>query len=229
MSAPQRGSEVSDRPVLYSFRRCPYAMRARMALLVSGTACYIREVKLSRKPDELIAASPKGTVPVLVHADGGVIDESLEIMRWSLGRNDPEGWLGRDDPPLIEAIDGPFKTHLNCYKYPERYASDPAEHRAAGLALLGALEARLASGANLCGGGRGITDAAIFPFVRQFAETDRSWFDLQPLPRLQAWLRDHSASALFAAVMVRLHPWRPSDAPREFPADQPNVAENSVS
>jgi glutathione S-transferase len=210
---------VSDRPVLYSFRRCPYAMRARMALVISGTACHIREVKLSRKPEQLIAASPKGTVPVLVHADGGVIEESLEIMRWSLGQNDPEGWLERDDPTLIEAIDGPFKTHLDRYKYPERHASDPAENRAAGLALLGVLEVRLAAGANLCGDGRGIADAAIFPFVRQFAETDRAWFDVQPLPRLQAWLRCHTASPLFGAIMVRLEPWRPDDAPLGFPAD----------
>jgi glutathione S-transferase len=219
MSAPQRASDVSDRPVLYSFRRCPYAMRARLALLVSDTACHIREVKLSRKPAELIAASPKGTVPVLVHADGGVIEESLEIMRWSLERNDPEGWLERDDRALIETIDGSFKTHLDRYKYPERYASDPAAHRAAGLSLLGTLEVRLAAGANLCGDKRGITDTAIFPFVRQFAETDRAWFDAQPLPRLQAWLRGHTASALFGAIMVRLAPWRPDDAPIGFPAD----------
>lgn len=210
---------MNDRPVLYSFRRCPYAMRARMALLVSGTACRIREVKLSRKPEELIAASPKGTVPVLVRADGEVIEESLEIMRWSLGRNDPEGWLEREDPALVETIDGPFKTHLDRYKYPDRHASDPAEHRAAGLALLQALEARLAGAANLCGEARGITDAAIFPFVRQFAATDRAWFDAQPLPRLRAWLGRHMASALFGAAMVRLEPWRPGDAPVGFPAD----------
>lgn len=219
MSAPQRPSDVSDRPVLYSFRRCPYAMRARMALLVSGTACHIREVKLSRKPEELIAASPKGTVPVLVHADGGVIEESLEIMRWSLERNDPEGWLEREDPALIETVDGRFKGHLDRYKYPDRHASDPTEHRAAGLELLRVLEMRLAANANLCGEKRGITDAAIFPFVRQFAETDRAWFDVQPLPRLQAWLHGHTTSALFGAIMIRLAPWRPDDAPVAFPAD----------
>ena len=218
MSALHRLSDVNDRPVLYSFRRCPYAMRARMALLVSGTVCHIREVKLSHKPEELIAASPKGTVPVLAEVGGRVIEESLEIMRWSLQLSDPEGWLARDDPALIEMIDGPFKTHLDRYKYPERHASAPAEHRAAGLALLEGLEMRLAAGFNLCGDARGVTDAAIFPFVRQFAETDRAWFDVQPLPRLQAWLRSHTASALFGAVMVRLAPWRRDDAPIEFPA-----------
>lgn len=194
-------------------------MRARMALMISGTACHIREVKLSRKPEELIAASPKATVPVIVHADGSVIEESTEIMRWSLERNDPEGWMDREDRALIEANDGPFKHHLDRYKYPERHISNPAEHRAAGLALLWALEARLSTQSNLCGDRRGITDAAIFPFVRQFAEIDRSWFDAQPLPSLQAWLRGHLASALFGAIMVRLEPWRPGDAPLAFPAD----------
>lgn len=206
------------RPILYSFRRCPYAMRARMALVVSGTTCHIREVKLSRKPAELIAASPKGTVPVLVQPDGEVIAESLEIMRWALGRNDPEGWLQRDAPALIEANDGPFKHHLDRYKYPDRHASDPVEHRQAGLELLANLEERLAEQSNLCGDERGIADIAIFPFVRQFAETDRGWFDAQPLPRLQAWLGRHLASELFATVMVRLQPWQPDDPPVEFPA-----------
>ena len=212
---------MSDRPILYSFRRCPYAMRARMALLVSGTICIIREVKLSQKPEALIAASPKATVPVIVLPDGGVIEESLAVMRWALARNDPEDWLAREDRALIEANDGPFKHHLDRYKYPERHASDPAEHRAAGLALLAVLEARLAGRRNLCGDARGITDVAIFPFVRQFAETDRAWFDVQPFPRLQAWLRHHLQSSLFTDIMVRLDPWRPGDAPLQFPMGVP--------
>jgi glutathione S-transferase len=194
-------------------------MRARMALTVSGTACIIREVKLSRKPAELIAASPKATVPVIVRNDGDVIDESLDIMRWALGRNDPEGWLEREDRSLIEANDGPFKHHLDRYKYPDRHASDRGEYREAGVELLGVLEARLASQDNLCGDERGITDAAIFPFVRQFAETDRAWFDAQPLLRVQAWLRRHLASELFGTIMIRLEPWQPGDAPLAFPAD----------
>ncbi|WP_242443595.1 glutathione S-transferase [Sphingobium sp. LB126] len=208
---------MRDRPILYSFRRCPYAMRARMALLVSGTACHIREG--SRKPAELIAASPKATVPVIVQTDGRVIEESLAIMRWALARNDPEGWLEREDRTLIEANDGSFKHHLDRYKYPERHASDPAEHRAAGLAMLQLLEARLVARGSLCGDRRGITDIAIFPFVRQFAETDRAWFDMQPLPGLQAWLRDHLQSVLFGAIMVRLEAWQARDAPRGFPGD----------
>ncbi len=138
-------------------------------------------------------------------------------MRWSLARNDPEGWLEREDRALIEANDGPFKHHLDRYKYPDRHASDPAEHRAAGLAMLLLLELRLAKRRNLCGDRRGITDIAIFPFVRQFAETDRAWFDIQPLPGVQAWLRDHLQSDLFDAIMARLYPWQPGDAPIDFP------------
>lgn len=194
-------------------------MRARLALLVSGTVCRIREVKLSAKPAEMIAASPKATVPVIVLGDGAVIAESLEIMSWALGRNDPAGWLAREDDGLIEANDGPFKYHLDRYKYPERHASDPAEHRAAGLDHLRVLDDRLAARANLCGDEMGITDAAIFPFVRQFAETDRPWFDAQPVPRLRAWLDRHLASDMFAAIMVRLAPWRAGDPPLAFPAE----------
>jgi glutathione S-transferase len=193
-------------------------MRARLALLVSGTVCEIREVKLSQKPAEMIVASPKATVPVIVRPDGGVIEESLDIMRWALHRNDPEGWLEREDSDLIKANDGPFKHHLDRYKYPDRHASSPAEHRAAGLELLSVLEDRLTSQANLCGDERGITDAAIFPFVRQFAQTDRSWFDAQPLPHLQEWLERHLSSPLFGACMVRLEPWRSDHVPVKFPA-----------
>lgn len=204
------------RPILYSFRRCPYAMRARLALIASGSTCEIREVKLSAKPAELIAASPKATVPVLVLPEGRVIDESLDVMRWALERHDPDHWLDREDGALIATNDGPFKAHLDRYKYPERHASDPTEHRTAGLDILSALEARLTANANLCGAEIGLTDAAILPFVRQFAATDRSWFEAQPLPQVQAWLARFLVSALFAAAMVRLAPWRPGDAPTLF-------------
>jgi len=207
------------RPILYSFRRCPYAMRARLALLASGTMCELREVKLADKPAEMIAASGKATVPVMVLPDGSVLDESLDIMRWALERNDPERWRDRDDGALIAANDGPFKHHLDRYKYPDRHGSDAAEHRAEGLTLLAGLEARLAGHANLCGEARGLTDAAIMPFVRQFAETDRAWFDAQPLPGLHAWLARHITSPLFAAAMIRLAPWRPDDRPIWFPDD----------
>jgi glutathione S-transferase len=183
-------------------------MRARMALTVSGIGCEIREVKLRDKPAEMLAASPKATVPVLV-LPGGVIDESLDIMRWALGRNDPERWLEGDDAALIAANDGAFKYHLDRYKYPERHRADPVEHRGLGLAMLAELEARLARGKYLCGDRRSLTDAAIMPFVRQFAAVDRDWFDAQPLPRVQRWLAVQLASDLFAAIMIARPTWRP--------------------
>lgn len=193
-------------PILYSFRRCPYAMRARMALIASEIACEIREVKLRDKPEAMLIASPKGTVPVLVLPDDKVIDESIDIMRWALAQNDPEDWLAGDDVALIATNDGVFKHHLDRYKYADRHAADPAEHRAMGLAILRDLEARLTAG-YLCGDSRSLADIAIMPFVRQFAETDRTWFDAQALPRLQRWLADLRASSLFEAAMVRREPW----------------------
>ncbi len=200
-------------PVLYSFRRCPYAMRARMALAVSGTRFELREVKLSAKPQAMLAASPKGTVPVLVLPGGDVLDESLDIMRWALAKRDPEGWLARDDADLIAINDGPFKRDLDCYKYPERHGADASAHREGGLTFLRDLDLRLAGAGQLCGAARGLTDAAIMPFVRQFASVDREWFSALPLPHLQGWLAGHLASALFDAIMVRAAPWSPEDTP----------------
>jgi glutathione S-transferase len=189
-------------PTLYSFRRCPYAMRARMALLISESRFTTVEVRLSAKPPELIAASPKATVPVLVLPDGSVIDESLDIMHWALARHDPENWLTAWDRALIAANDGAFKHHLDRYKYPQRHGSDSRQHRDAGLALLAGLEPRLASAPQLGGTRRGFTDIALFPFVRQFAATDPAWFAAQRLPALQAWLAGHLASPLFAMAMA---------------------------
>jgi glutathione S-transferase len=204
---------MTNPPILYSFRRCPYAMRARMALLVSGQAVEIREVVLRNKPAELIAASPKATVPVLVLGNGDVIDQSLDIMRWALRRNDPEGWLDGDDQVLIADNDGPFKHHLDRYKYPERHGSDLLVHREAALLILSGLEERLNGRTNLYRDSRTLTDMAIFPFVRQFAATDRDWFDAQALPRLREWLTRHENSPLFETAMVRLEPWQVGNAP----------------
>ncbi|KQM23953.1 MULTISPECIES: glutathione S-transferase [unclassified Sphingomonas] len=200
-------------PVLYSFRRCPYAMRARLALAVSGVRHELREVRLSAKPDAMLAISPKGTVPVLQTADGAVIDQSLAIMRWALSRRDPDDWLARDDPALIASNDGSFKHHLDRYKYPDRHGSNAAEHRHCGLLFLQELDARLASTGQLAGIGMGIADAAILPFVRQFAAVDREWFDTQPLPHLHAWLAAHLASDLFRQIMYRAAPWCPGERP----------------
>ena len=199
--------------VLYSFRRCPYAMRARLALSSSGTRYELREVRLSDKPAELLSASPKGTVPVLQTADGRVIEESLAIMRWALDAQDPEGWLTRDDPALIAINDGMFKHHLDRYKYPDRHSSDPDRHRDSGLRFLQDLDARIAVGGQVCGEVQGLADAAIMPFVRQFAGVDRDWFEAQPLPCLKGWLADHLASDLFGSIMHRAAPWRQGDRP----------------
>jgi len=204
-------------PLLYSFRRCPYAMRARLALAISGTLCELREVKLSAKPEALLAASPKGTVPVLVLPEGGVIAESLDIMRWALAGRDPEGWLARDDTTLVARNDGAFKHDLDRYKYPERHGSDAVAHRELGMAFLRELEGRLAHAGQLCGATRGLTDAAIMPFVRQFAAVDPAWFAAQRLPQVQRWLAEHLASVLYEKIMLRLVPWAPGDAPIMFP------------
>ncbi len=198
--------------VLYSFRRCPYAIRARLALAVSGTRCALREVKLSAKPRAMLDASPKGTVPVLVLPDGTVIDESLDIMRWALEKHDPENWLARDDAALIAANDTAFKHDLDRYKYPDRHGADALEHRDKGLEFLRVLDDRLALAGQLCGQTRGLADAAIMPFVRQFAAVDREWFDALPLHHLDVWLAGHLDSDLFDAVMMRVKPWSPGDA-----------------
>jgi len=205
-------------PILYSFRRCPFAMRARLALAVAGGRVELREILLRAKPAAMLEASPKATVPVLVLPDGQVIDESIDIMRWALGRSDPEGWLARDDAALIATNDGAFKQHLDAYKYPNRHDGDAIAHREAGLAFLRVLDARLVPGGQLCGSARGLADAAIMPFVRQFAAVDPDWFAALPLPALQNWLAGHIASPLFEAIMLRLTPWKPDDAAVIFPS-----------
>ena len=221
---------MSDAPILYSFRRCPYAMRARMALWRAGVTVEMREVKLANKPPELIEASPKATVPVLVLDDGTVIDESLAVMRWALGESDPEGWLAGEDAELIERFDGAFKRHLDRYKYPTRYPDEVAadsdgdeeafrlHHRAQGLAILQELDARLGQSAQLSGEARAFSDIALFPFIRQFANTDRAWFDAQDLPHLQPWLEAHLGSELFLHIMPKFTPWKAGDTPIAFGA-----------
>lgn len=185
-------------------------MRARMALHVSGVSYEHREVVLRDKPAQLLAVSPKGTVPVFVTSDGTVLEESLDIMRWSLAQSDPEMWLKRTDADLIATNDGPFKHHLDRYKYATRYDEvDPQEHGEAAVRLLLVLEERLARTNYLCGDTRGFADIAIFPFVRQFANADREWFAAQELPRVAAWLEGLVNSDLFAAIMAKREPWKP--------------------
>lgn len=195
---------------LYSFRRCPYAMRARMALRYSGVAVDIVEVSLKAKPAEMLALSGKGTVPVL-NANGRVIDESLDIMRWALAQNDPQDWLLKDDPdaathiaPLIEQNDQVFKVHLNRYKYAERYPEQPMEvYRAEGEVFLRKLDELLEGRDYLLAEHPCLADVALMPFVRQFAHVDREWFGQTPYLRLQAWLQRLLESDLFTSIMKK--------------------------
>jgi glutathione S-transferase len=195
---------------LYSFRRCPYAMRARMALRYSGVAVDIVEVSLKAKPAEMLALSSKGTVPVL-SVDGQVIDESLAIMRWALARHDPQDWLLKDDPQAQQAIadlidenDRVFKVHLNRYKYAERYPEQPMTfYRAEGEVFLRRLDELLEGRDYLLAQHPSLADVALMPFVRQFAHVDREWFAQTPYQRLQAWLQRFLESELFTSIMKK--------------------------
>jgi glutathione S-transferase len=199
-----------SRATLYSFRRCPYAMRARMALRYSAVEVSIVEVSLKAKPAEMLALSSKGTVPVL-EVDGRVIDESLDIIAWALARHDPQDWRLLENPQgqaltaaLIEENDQVFKQHLNRYKYPERHPEQPMEHyRAEGEVFLGRLERLLESRPFLAADHQSLADVALMPFVRQFAHVDREWFAQAPYPHLQQWLQRFLDSELFVAIMAK--------------------------
>nr|WP_272983985.1 glutathione S-transferase [Pseudomonas lurida] len=192
--------------MLYSFRRCPYAMRARLALRYSGVCVRIIEVSLKAKPAEMLALSPKGTVPVL-SVNGEVIDESLAIMQWALAQHDPDNWRLQGDPSvlaLIDENDQGFKYHLDRYKYAERYPEHPMEHyRAEGEVFLQKLERLLEDRAYLLAHHPSLADMALAPFVRQFAHVDRDWFARAPYPRLQRWLEAFLQSPLFIRVMAK--------------------------
>ncbi|NBA94303.1 glutathione S-transferase [Pseudomonas sp. R5(2019)] len=193
--------------ILYSFRRCPYAMRARMALRYASVPVQIEEVSLKAKPARMLELSSKGTVPVLV-LDGRVIDESLEIMRWALAQNDPENWLLPESSEAMEALiahnDQVFKLSLNRYKYADRYPEHSQDfYRERGCEFLQMLEDRLGRQAFLLADHPSLADVAIMPFVRQFAAVEPEWFARAPYPRLRAWLSGFLESALFKAIMAR--------------------------
>lgn len=216
---------LASSPILYSFRRCPYAMRARLALLVSGQRCVLREVVLANKPAALLETSPKGTVPVLVLPNGEVLAQSLEIMLWALRQHDPEHWLsdnGRAKPSalaLIAQCDGDFKFNLDRYKYPPRFdLPDGDAHRTQGALFLASLNQCLEENAHLTGAQASLADAALAPFVRQFAHTDPAWFAHQPWPPLQAWLARFEQSKAFATVMEKFPAWTPDQEMVLFPA-----------
>jgi glutathione S-transferase len=213
-------------PVLYSFRRCPYAIRARLALaaagLVPGPDLELREVSLKAKPPELLEASAKATVPVLV-AGTAVLDESLAVMRWALAHRDPQDWLSgwsRAEEAAMEALiaenDGPFKHHLDRFKYASRFASDGASgpgtgetadarrghHRQAALAILRRWSGRLERGGWLLGTQPSLADWALLPFVRQFRLADSQAFDAaSDLEPLRLWLGRFRAGPELAVVL----------------------------
>ncbi|MCP4999883.1 MAG: glutathione S-transferase [Hyphomicrobiales bacterium] len=210
-------------PILYSFRRCPYAMRARLALRSSSTQVELREVLLRDKAPEFLAASPSATVPTLVHPDGGVIDESLDIMLWSLDANDSESWLTPEIGSrevmlaLVEEMDGPFKTSLDRYKYEIRYPDgDALEERLRAAQILRSLEERLSATGWLFGEGTSLADMAILPFIRQFANVDRAWFDGEDWPALKNWLERFETSERFAAITGKYPRWQAGDPITRF-------------
>ena len=197
-------------PILYSFQRCPYAIRARLAITYAGIPVEIREVQLKQKPEQMLAISPKGTVPVLQLPDGKVIDESLDIMHWALVQNDPEHWLDTDEDAerLIQWNDGEFKYYLDRYKYADRYPENPASYyRNQAEIFLIELENKLAQNRYLGGNHFSLLDAAIFPFIRQFAAVDNQWFSSLNYHYLHNWLNGLLASALFASVMAKYPVW----------------------
>ena len=217
-----------ETPILYSFRRCPYAMRARLAIAVSGQTCALREVVLRNKPPEMIQASPKGTVPVMLLPNGHVLEESLEIMHWALNKSDPEGWLAPlneasdDINTLISENDGSFKENLDRYKYPTRYnISDPLHYRSQGVLFLEKLNRRLTKKPYLCGYTFTFADAAILPFVRQFANNDRKWFDALRLSGVQNWLQSILESERFLNMMLKYPVWKSGMNEPTFPDRAP--------
>lgn len=220
-SPPEIGTvdgTISGTPILYSFRRCPYAIRARLAIKVSGVRVALREVVLRDKPAALLLASAKATVPVLQLPDGQVLEQSLDIMRWALEQHDPQGWLCAQEQEealaLITLNDGPFKQALDRYKYAPRHPERPMQawrDDAVDL-MLAPLNGRLADRPYLLRDTPSLADMAIAPFVRQFAAVDPGWFDSAPFEPLQAWTKRIVESPLFEAVMTKFDAWQPGDA-----------------
>ena len=203
-------------PILYSFRRCPYAMRARLALVSSGQQVALREIVLRDKPAAFLDASPSATVPCLVTADGA-IDESLDIMTWALRQSDPDGWLDMPSEgwEWIRRADGPFKAALDHTKYASRYPDmDASEQRALAGAFLAELNQQIDQWIFTQ---PSLADYAILPFVRQFAFVDKAWFDAQPWPNVQAWLERFLSSDRFAAIMNKYPQWVEGSDDIHFP------------
>lgn len=207
---------TSSYPLLYSFRRCPYAMRARLGLLFAGVSVELREIVLKNKPAHMLRISPKGTVPVLQLTDGTVIEESRDILLWALEQNDPQGLLNAKVLPeahaLIAQNDGEFKHWLDRYKYADRHLEmTQTEYREQGEVFLQVLESLLSKNRYLLGESITIADIGIMPFVRQFAHVDREVFYGLPYPKLQQWLQKWLDHPLFLQAMTKLTPWKEGD------------------
>jgi glutathione S-transferase len=220
--APGQMGPTSGQAVLYSFRRCPFAIRARMALLQGGVEVELREVALGNKPQALLDVSPKATVPVLVLANGTVIDQSLDIMRWALALSGANHWLEHANTPEQEALvalnDGLFKQALDAYKYPERHPEQTAQaHRSSGEQVLVAqLEERLKLNSFLAGQAAGFSDLAIFPFIRQWAAVDRAWFAESQWVHVRRWLEAWLVHQAFAVAMQKFSVWKPDETKTVF-------------
>lgn len=198
------------KPLLYTFRRCPYAIRTRLAIKISGIEVEKCEVDLRNKPKALLDCSPKGTVPVLQFSDGSVIEESLDIMQWALAINDPEEWMDSGNGPSAETLalihqnDGSFKAALDRYKYAVHFPEYPAEtYREQAEVFLLELNVRISKQGYLMRNRPGLADMAIFPFIRQFANVDTDWFYQSKYKYLNKWLDTFLASTLFNAVMQK--------------------------
>ena len=218
---------MSDLPILYSFRRCPYAMRARMALAASGAEVMLREVLLKDKPAELLAASPMATVPVLVFSDGGVIEESLDVMQWALEYRDPLGWLEGEalDSDWVSLCDGDFKQWLDLYKYAERHPEHTAENcRQKAETFVQKLEDQLSVSDWVGGIAANAVDVALFPFIRQFAAVDPSWWQRASYPRVRQWLDNWLKSTLFSAIMAKYPRWESGQPGERFPPNPDHSA-----
>ncbi|MEJ6005870.1 glutathione S-transferase [Paucibacter sp. AS339] len=206
---------VAELPILYSYRRCPYAMRARLALHYAGVPVEAREIQLRAKPAAMLQASPKGTVPVLVLPDGQVLEQSLDIMAWALAQQDPEGWrqpqFEADAQAWIARNDGPFKVLLDRYKYPERYAerSQTEWRQEAEALMLVPMEQALQQQRFVLGESPTWADMALMPFIRQFARVDLAWFEASLYQALRHWLARIEGSDLFEAVMRKQPVWSP--------------------
>ncbi|SDX00689.1 glutathione S-transferase [Nitrosomonas oligotropha] len=198
------------KPLLYTFRRCPFAIRARLAITVSGVEVDQHEVSLRAKPKEMLECSPKGTVPVLRFADGSVLEQSLDIMRWALSIHDPEHWLDDDQAvtaeiaALIKQNDETFKPALDLYKYAVRFPQhSEAYYREQAEPFLAELDIRLSKDGYLICGRYTLADMAVFPFIRQFSNVNRDWFYASRYHHLIAWLDRLIGSELFQNVMQK--------------------------